>query len=772
MGVVFAARQETPVQRRVAVKLIRPGLDSREVLQRFDLERQALAMMDHRNIATFFDAGTTPQGDPYFVMELVDGEPITEYCDRRRLPLRRRIELFLPVCDAVQHAHQKGLLHRDLKPSNVLVAERDGEPLAKVIDFGIAKALGGSSATRSTRHGGLVGTPPYMSPEQLRGSADIDTRSDVYALGALLYRLLVGVLPHEIDEETPAQRLAEILQGTTPPAASHRASALGERLAAVATGRGVAPAALPRQLRGDLDWVLAKALDADRERRYSAVSELAADLRRYLAGQPVTAGPPSRTYRLRKLVRRHRLALAGAALVLASLIGGLVASQLALREARRARRVAEEQTAVAEAVSHFLETDLLGAAKPQREGDRELTLHEVLDRAAASLEKGFDGPPVVEAAVRRSLAEAYWGLGSYDDSLRHRARALSLRRSAQGPEHPETLREMVELGVSECRLGHLDAAQRLLDQGLPAALRVLGPDDRETLRFRTLEGRIAQGRGDLERSETVFAEVLAATRRVAADDDLEIARAANDLSVVQGRLGRPGRVEAQRIVYEAYRRHYGDDYADTVTALANLAFTIAVQGRLAEAEPLLREVLERRGRILGKTHPRTLQDATALSGLLRRRGRLDESRALAEEAYRGIVAALGDEAFETLQIRTNLARVLRAQGELEPAAAHMRAVVATARRTLGDRHDYTGRFLLDLGELESDLGRLDEARQTLLEAHHLLSAAVGETHPFTREAREALATLFERSGNAAEAERWRSAPAASEGTASTPPAGS
>jgi serine/threonine protein kinase len=342
-GIVFMAEQTEPVQRKVALKIIKAGMDTREVIARFEAERQALALMDHPNIAQVLDGGTTTTGRPFFVMELVRGIPITEYCDQADLSTHERLELFIRVCRAVQHAHQKGVIHRDLKPSNVLVTLHDGEPVPKVIDFGVAKALGQklTDKTLFTRFEQMIGTPAYMSPEQAALSGlDIDTRSDIYSLGVLLYELLTGVTP--LDAETLRQgaldEIRRMIRETDPPKPSTRLLTLGDRLAEVAKHRHVEPAMLSRLVRGDLDWITMKALEKDRQRRYETVNGLAVDLQRHLDNEPVVARPPSNLYRFQKLVRRNKLAFAGASLVTLSLVLGLVATTWQAARATRAER--------------------------------------------------------------------------------------------------------------------------------------------------------------------------------------------------------------------------------------------------------------------------------------------------------------------------------------------------------------------------------------------------------------------------------------------------
>ncbi len=422
MGTVYMAEQDKPVRRRVALKIIKPGMDSNQVLARFEAERQALALMDHQNIARVLDAGTTDAGRPFFVMELVNGVPITQYCDDAQLSPRERLELFVPVCQAVQHAHQKGIIHRDIKPSNVMVTLYDGKPVPKVIDFGVAKAIDQRLTERTmfTQHGAVVGTLEYMSPEQAKMSAlGVDTRSDIYSLGVLLYELLTGSTPLErakLREAGYAEILRRIKE-EEPPKPSTRLSESSERLPSISAQRHTEPARLTRLVRGELDWIVMKALEKDRARRYETANGFARDIARYLAGDPVEAGPPAASYKLRKLAGKHRAVLmtVGAfagLLLLAAVIGTYLAirarraeikarQEAAAAEDQRIRAVAAEKAALVEedkakkseseakAVLEFLQTKVLAAARPKgQEGGlgANATIRAAVDAAATGLE--------------------------------------------------------------------------------------------------------------------------------------------------------------------------------------------------------------------------------------------------------------------------------------------------------------------------------------------------------------------------------------------------
>lgn len=365
-GVVFMAEQQSPVRRKVALKVIKPGMDTRQVIARFEAERQALAVMDHPNIARVLDAGATPTCRPYFVMELVRGTPITQYCDENSLDIRERLALFATVCQAIQHAHTKGIIHRDIKPTNVLVTRQDGHPMVKVIDFGIAKAMGQqlTEKTLFTDFTQMIGTPLYMSPEQAElSSIDVDTRSDIYSLGVLLYELLTGSTPVSKEQLKQAafDEIRRIICEDEPPKPSTRISS-AEAAPSIAAHRHTEPAKLARLVRGELDWIVMKALDKNRSRRYETATGFAADIYRYLNDEPVLACPPSAAYRFRKFARRHKggVALAGATavIVLLALVGLAISNVLitreknlkvaALRQAKINEQAAKAQEKIAE----------------------------------------------------------------------------------------------------------------------------------------------------------------------------------------------------------------------------------------------------------------------------------------------------------------------------------------------------------------------------------------------------------------------------------------
>ena len=767
-GVVYMAEQRQPVKRKVALKLIKAGMDTKAVIARFEAERQALALMDHTHIARVFDAGTTPQGRPFFVMELVRGVPITSYCDTENLATRERLQLFCQVCQAVQHAHQKGVIHRDLKPSNVMVTLHDSVPVPKVIDFGIAKATNAELTNRTlfTEFRQFIGTPEYMSPEQAEMSGlDIDTRTDIYSLGVLLYELLTGTTPFQGDrlrsaaldeiqriirEEEPQRPSTRLSSLMTQPAPRRRRSdaSAGSSIEEIAKRRRTDPRHLTRQMRGDLDWIIMKALEKDRTRRYCNASELAQDIERHLNDEPVSAGPPSATYRMRKFYRRHRGQVAAAAAVLMMFLLGLAGTTWAMveanaqaREALEARGVAEaamkeaeeeraateramsqtkeamaataeameearQQAAIAEAVNRFLNEDLLASVAPDMAG-RDVTVMQILERAARQVNTQFADQPRVMATLHHTIGKAYLALGRLQDA------------------EP-----------------HLDSAVRIRRQEL-------GEYERDTI---AAEGSLASlylHRGRYGEAEVLYTSLLERGQQVLDAGDATLFGIMNNLAVALMGLARFTDAEAllATAVSDA-EAALGIDHAVTIKMLGSLANLAEAQGNGLEAERLLKETLVRQERALGRDHIDVLLTRSNLAMIYRSHGRLEEAERLQTEVLTGRRKLLGDDHPETFSAMTNLALIYRTLDRNEEAGKLLEEAVDVARRVLGDHHPFTMTAVGSLAQVYEKLERGPEAELLLKEALAGMQAALGPSHPETLAARSDLLDFYQRAGRA------------------------
>jgi serine/threonine protein kinase/tetratricopeptide (TPR) repeat protein len=734
MGIVYLARQEQPVRREVALKVIKPGMDTRQVIARFESERRALALMDHLHIARVLDAGATDGGRPYFVMELVRGVPITEYCDQEGLSIPERLRLFIPVCQAVQHAHQKGIIHRDLKPSNVLVTLVDGAPVPKVIDFGLAKATG-LKLTEKTAFTGLaqlIGSPLYMSPEQAEPTrSDLDTRSDIYSLGVVLYELLTGRTP--FDPETLRSLSFDELRGTIrevdPPRPSLRLGALGATLTDIAARRGCDPRRLVRQVRGELDWIVMKAIEKGRDRRYDTAYDLARDIQRCLRNEPLEAGPPGMAYRLRKIARRHRVYLMTAAAFAGLLIVGAslcawqaLRATAAERRAERAAREAEAEAAVARAVNDFLRKDLLdqstaeGQSSPSVVPRPDLTVRAALDRAASSVRKRFADQPLVEAAIRSTIGNAYHALGEYAAARPHleRARALYLRE--RGPAHPETLAVTGALGRLHQARGELAEAEALFSEARKCCLARLGEAHPETPVALANMAELVKAQGRLAKAERLMKRALDGYRRTRGPDQPGTLAATNDLAMIYKTQGRLSEAESLvRVALEGRRRTLGDGHPQTLSALSNLGMLLKDQGRLAAAEPLLTAALEGCRRAMGEDHPQTLTEASNLASLYLAQGRTAEAEPLFARALEGRRRVLGECHPDTLAGLYHSALLRKKCGRLaeaEPLLVEFLNHVGPDDRS-GDRLDRLSHALSLLGDVRMGLGRPAEAELDL-----------------------------------------------------------
>lgn len=714
-GAVFRAEQAHPVRRTVALKVIKLGMDTRRVVARFEAERQTVAMMDHPGIAKVFEAGATASGRPFFAMEFVEGVPITDYCDGRRLAVRERLALFVQVCHAVRHAHQKGVIHRDIKPSNVLVAEHDARAQPKVIDFGIARAMESSSGASAavTEQGLPIGTPAYMSPEQAAGRADIDTRTDIYSLGALLYELLTGTtaitkgLLTGASADEVLRRVREF-EPARPSAAARRTGGTG-----AAEARACEPASLVRRLSGDLDWITLKAMEKDLARRYATVDALAADIERHLRDEPVEAHPPAVIYRTRKFLRRHKAALGVALLVVAALVGTSIGLVRSIRAEARARTEAQ----IASEVIDFLNDDLLAAASPDEMG-ADVRVQEVLKQASDRIGSRFGDQPEVEAAVRLTLGKAMGRLADFEPAHLHLERALALRESRLGPDDPGTLAVLHEMGELLLLHDGNKEAESLLRRALAGRERGLGVDHPDTIASRYALGVAL---GEQERYEESARQMLEAVER------------------------------SRQVLGARHRR--------TLAMTRGIGVLYLSMGDFVQAEPFLREATEGLRAVIGVNNGATLLAMKDYASVLRRRGNLAEAKTLLNEALAASRGVRGEQHPGTLMVMSSLGQVEHELGEIAAAEAHMSLAARTAVETLSPGHSVILRVQLALADFYQAEQRTNEAEALLKTAAEAAREHLPPDSPFRALTAQRLAAHYRFVGDAQAAEAWESPPA-------------
>lgn len=729
MGQVWLAQQEAPLRRQVALKLIRVGLYDDSVIQRFQSERQSLAIMNHPAIARVYDAGATPDGQPYFVMEYVDGVAVTEYCDSRQLKIAERLDLFIKICEGVQHAHQKAIIHRDLKPANILVVEVDGKPTPRIIDFGLAKAVsaGAGAASMLTQGVGFVGTPGFMSPEQAAGAGlDIDTRTDVYSLGVVLYVLLTGTLPFNREkwQKRPLYEAMREIYEEEPERPSAKIESDKQLSEISATRRGIEAPQLSRLLRGDLDWIAMKALEKDRERRYGTPTELAADLRRYLRHEPVIARPASPTYRLRKYVRRHRVGVSVAA-GLALLLMGFAGVQ-----AEQVRRITRERDR-ANRITVFM-TDMFKVSDPSEARGNTVTAREILDKASGNIDHGLAKDPQVQAQMMYVMGTVYTGLGLYSQSESLLNRAVNIQKKALGSENPETLQSINALGEALLDSGKTSEAERVLQQGLEVARRRFGTKDRRTLAAMNDLALVMTEEGRTIEAEKLLQEVNQTSRIALPPGDSDALRYEGNLASVLTEMGRMEEAERlQREIVEACTKTFGPDHPTTLNAITNLAVSVSEQGRYAESEGLYRQLIEKERRVLGPEHPYTLRAMSNMAGTISDQGRYAEAERLQRDLYDIQRRVLGAQHPDTLSNMGNLVNTLSGEKRYAEAEELQLEVLDIDRRVLGPNHPDTATAIYDLACVKALAGRREEAlalvRQSLehgLDAR--TAASIGE----------------------------------------------
>jgi tetratricopeptide (TPR) repeat protein len=786
MGSVFEAEQEQP-RRTVALKVIRTGLLTTDVLQRFDRESRALARLQHPGIAQVYEAGAADYGwgsQPYFAMEFIEGLALDRYADDRKLDARQRLGLMIQVCDAVEHAHHRGVIHRDLKPGNILVDE-NGQP--KILDFGLARLTDNDArATRQTDMGQLLGTLAYMSPEQVLGDPQaVDTRSDVYALGVILYELLAGKLPYAVSRQ------------------------LHEAVQAIREQDAAPLSSVSRIYRGDIETIVAKALEKDRERRYSTAADLAADLRRHLEHQPISAKPPSTAYQLQKFARRHRGLVIGVAAVFVVLVAGvlvsmseaararaaegraLAAQQEATRDRDRAikaesqavqdrnaaqvsearaqrdrnaaieeKKRADREASIAAGVNEFLQNDLLAQASANRQAGRrdppdpDLKVRTALDRAAARITGKFEQQPEVEAAIRSTMGESYTDLGVYPEARKQLERALELQQKALGLANPKTINTMHVLGRTALYQGKHADAESLANRTVETSRRALGPEHATTLTAMTGLANVYYIQGKYAKAEALYSDVIKLRRRRAGPESVDTL-AMNNLASVYSAQGKYGQAEALQLETVATRRRlFGSESPATLESMNVLANVYFLQSKYKEAEAIHTQVVEARRRVLGPNHLDTLYSAMNLGATYLEEGKPKEAERIYSENLPLMRRVVGPEHRVTLATTANLAGAFRAQGKYTEAEALLIEVAEIRRRVMGPEHPDTLNTLHSVAEVQGVLGKYADAEELFRKTLEIRRRTLGPEHPSTLRTISVLGHMYQRQGQYALAENY------------------
>jgi non-specific serine/threonine protein kinase/serine/threonine-protein kinase len=754
MGEVYRAAQLEPVRRTVALKLLRSQRLQARHLAYFEVERQLLAQMRHPAIAQIYDAGTTGDGFPFFAMELIEGSPLTRYCHERQLPLRQRIELFIRICEGVQHAHHKGIVHRDLKPANLLVDTIDGRPLPKIIDFGIATAATLAQGDAGVEH---AGTPEYMSPEQASGDATkVDTRSDVYSLGVVLYELITGVRPDAVGETWSADTLVAA-------APSARLAALPPAQAReLAVSRGLSLPGMHRVLRSDLDWVVLKALQHEREARYASAAALGEDLQRYLDGKPVQAAPARRGYVWGKFVRRHRTAVAAGFAVLLALLGGLGLSLYGLQQARTQKAVAEARSAELEKVAAFqqsmledIDIETMGVGLSEglyrqvasvdpsaAEGfgstlaktstvdlARSLVDRQLLANAEEAIARDFADQPAVAANLRESVARVYSAIGLYDKAAAQFGQVADYRSRTMGQGAQATLQAREAQVQALLEGAHIDQADNLLRAALPRALG-LPVNDRTRVKLELAQAQVISARGDRPRAKGMVQAVHDRLLATVGERDAGTLEALNNLSATQRSLGEldEARTNMEKVV-RLRTEVLGPDHDETLSAMGNLAVLRIMGGEKQAAVEMQQQLTTTYIRKLGSEHPVALQARGTLATMMVDSGEAEAALPMMKDVLAARERVLGRDHPQTVRTRLNLATAFARLEDYASALPLEEQVIAVRSRTLGPTHPDTLSILVNHAGTLLNARQPEAALALLADTQPLALKVLGGKHP-------------------------------------------
>lgn len=724
MGAVYRANRIDDMKMEVAIKIIKPGMGSPNVLARFNIERQALAIMKHENIARVFDAGQTVDGLPYFVMELVKGMPITKFCDESKLTIKERLELFEKVCSAIQHAHQKGIVHRDLKPSNIMVALYDDKAVPKVIDFGLAKALY-QPLTEDTLHthiGTFVGTWQYTAPEQAQlNNLDIDTRADIYSLGVVLYELLTGSTPVDRERITNAAYLEvlRMIREEEPPKPSTKIHS-SAKLPRIAALRRSEPLQLERMVRGELDWIVMRALEKDRNRRFPTANALGADILRFLSGEPVESVPVSWTYRLRKSVRKHRGLVIAASLLLATIIIGSVVSTIGWITAEKEKRRANAQTEITVAVNDFLkellsEADPAVQIKPDQAFISNITVKKVLDRAAEKVGTRFERKPLTEAAVRHTIGKTYMGLGDLPNARKQLEKALELRKSHSGADDVDRLESLYELGWLDLLDTKFVEAEKRLKEVIEKRAALLGENSAPHLRSKYAWGVLCQLEGRNAEAKHVFKSILPWQTAILGEmnaDTLDTRAELADLLSQDDKIHEC--LDIYRDILLKRRQLQGKDSPDVLISINDIARNtekLQTPESLLESERMYKEIVDKSIIINGSDHPATLGYQINLAANQIYQKKYDEGIRRYLKLIPTIKSVSGPMSYDCLGAMSNCAQAFMKCNRYNDVHEMTQELIANSLASLGKENDKTQLVIENAISLYKEMGRKDEVEK-------------------------------------------------------------